>query len=89
MVGSGVDVKDESLGLWYGQKLSGVEVKYIFADPWAVVTAASLGASALENTKLVNYENRVIVTVVLIEILLYLCLYFVSTLDLKFCIYLA
>ena len=44
---------------------------------------------AIENTKLVNYEGRVIVIVVLIEIKLLLRLYSVSTLDLKFYIYLA
>ena len=44
---------------------------------------------ALENAKLVNYEDRIIVTSVLIEILLLHRLYSVSTPDLKFYIYLA
>ena len=43
---------------------------------------------ALENIKLVNYEDRVIVTTVSIEIYLLLRLYSVSILDLKFYIYL-
>ena len=43
----------------------------------------------LENIKLANYEDRVIVTAVIREILLLLRLYSVSTLDLKFYIHLA
>ena len=47
----------------------------------------SLAHLALENIKLVNYEDRVIATVILAEIYLLLRLYSVSTLDLKFYIY--
>ena len=43
---------------------------------------------ALENLKLLNYEDRVIVTIVLIEIQLLIRLYSASTLDLKFYLYL-
>ena len=54
----------------------------------AVISGRSLVRPVLENMKLVNYEDRVIVIVVLIKIELLLCLYSVSTLDLKFYIYL-
>ena len=48
----------------------------------------SLVCAALKNIKLVNYKDRVIATVVFIEILLLFRLYSVSTLDLRFFIYL-
>ena len=54
-----------------------------------VSSGRSLMRPALENVKLVKYKDRVIVTVVLIEIELLLRLYSVSTPNLKFCIYLA
>ena len=49
----------------------------------------SLVRPALENIKLVNYKDRVIMTFVLIETQPILGLCAVSTLDLKFYIYLA
>ena len=52
-----------------------------------VSSERSLVCPALENIKLVNSEDRVIVIVVLIKIYLLLRLYFVSTLDLRFYIY--
>ena len=52
-----------------------------------VNSGMSLVGPALENIKLVNYKDRIIVTVVLIEIKQLLRLYSVSALDLKFYIY--
>ena len=54
-----------------------------------VSSGSSLAHLALENIKLVNYGDRVIVAVVSTESSLLLRLYSVSTLDLKFYIYLA
>ena len=54
-----------------------------------VNSGRSLVRPALENIKVVNYEDRVIVTAVFIGIQLLLCVYSVSTLDLTFHIHLA
>ena len=54
-----------------------------------VSSGRSLAHLALENIKLVNYGDKVIVAVVSTESSLHLRLYSVSTLDLKFYIYLA
>ena len=54
-----------------------------------IISGRNLVRPALENIKLVNYEDRVIVVVALIKIQLLLRLYSVATLNLQFYIYLA